>query len=128
MTGDAAPSTHTLRHKMEPTPDPRPVVDPRRRNGPVQAVKGGLAAALQKALADAWRTGDPEAALRSLREKMGQGEGAAKVADPPAAVNAPLWTSRLAPGEVPKANNRLWLGAMFVAIVLLLHLGYGRSG
>lgn len=113
---------------MAPTPDPRHVVDPRRRSGLVQAVKGGLAASLQKALADALRTGDPQAALRSLREKIGPGGGALKVADSPAPLKAPLVTSRLAPGEVPKANNRLWLAAVLVAIVLLLHLAFGRSG
>ncbi len=104
------------------------VVEQRLRRKPAQAAKGPSPMSLQKSLADALRTDDPEAALRALRETMGRGVEAAKAAVGPAAGKDSDATNGLAPGEVPKSGNRLWLVAVFIAVVLLLRLVFGRSG
>ena len=48
----------------------------------------------------------------------------ARTPKPPAAPTVP---SGLAPGEVPRSNNRLWLTVLAVALVLLLHLAFRRG-
>ena len=104
------------------------VVDQRRWSEPARGARAVKPASLQRAVSDALRTDDPEAALRAVREKMGRGTEPAKAAGEPAPVKAPILSNGLAPGEVPKANNRLWLVAVFIAVVLLLRLVFGRSG
>lgn len=101
------------------------VVDNHRWIEPARAGKRASAPSLLKAVADALRADDPEAALRAMREKMGRAAEPAKVAIVPAPLSAPLVSNGLAPGEVPKSNNRLWLAAVFVAVVLILHLAFG---
>ena len=104
------------------------VVEQRLRRRPVAATKAAAPGSLQKAVANALRTDDSEAALRALREKMRQGVEAAKAAVGSSASKATAATNGLAPGEVPKSSNRLWLVAVFIAVVLLLRLVFGRSG
>ena len=103
------------------------VVEQRLRRRPFPATAGAAPGSLQKAVFDALRTDDPESALRVLREKMGRGVEAAKVAVGSAASKASADASGLAPGEVPKSSHRFWLVAVFIAVVLLLRLVFGRS-
>lgn len=103
-------------------------VEQRLRRKPAQAAKGPSPVSFQKSVADALRTDDPEAVLRALGETMGRGVEAAKVAVVPARGKDSDATNGLAPGEVPKSSHRLWLVAVFIAVVLLLRLVFGRSG
>ena len=85
---------------------------------------------LPTALAAALRSEDPADALRSVRDSMIAAAAPAKAVDKPATPKppaAPTVPSGLAPGEVPRSNNRLWLTVLAVALVLLLHLAFRRG-
>jgi len=85
---------------------------------------------LPTALAAALRSEDPADALRSMRDSMIAAAAPAKAVDKPATPKppaAPTVPSGLAPGEVPRSNNRLWLTVLAVALVLLLHLAFRRG-
>ena len=85
---------------------------------------------LPTALAAALRSEDPADALRSMRDSMIAAAAPAKAVDKPAtpkSPTAPNVPSGLAPGEVPRSNNRLWLTVLAVALVLLLHLAFRRG-
>ena len=89
------------------------------------------AAWLPTVLAAALRSEDPADALRSMRDSMIEAAAPTRAVDKPAQPKPPTTPSLpsgLAPGEVPRSNNRLWLTVLAVALVLLLHLAFRRGG
>jgi hypothetical protein len=109
----------------------RDIVNQRLRSGAASGPGAGSMGWLPSALAAALRSDDPADALRSMRDSMIATAAPAKVVDTPATPKpptAPNVPSGLAPGEVPRSNNRLWLTVLAVALVLLLHLAFRRGG
>jgi hypothetical protein len=109
----------------------RDIVNQRLRSG--KAPGSGVASAgwLPAAIAAALRSDDPADALRSMRDSMIAAASPAKAVDKPATPKPPpepRGPSGLAPGEVPRSNNRLWLTVLAVALLLLLHLAFRRGG
>lgn len=105
----------------------RDIVNQRLRSGARQAKPVASAGGLATALAAALRADDPSDVFRSIRDKMVAGATPAKAAAKSVTPEAPDVPSGLAPGEMPRASNRLWLIALFVALALLLHLAFGRA-
>ncbi len=104
------------------------IVDQRLRGGAGQATPGASAGWLPTALAAALRTDAPAAAPRSVRDQIAARPTPAKAVGKPATAKAPDVPSGLAPGEMPRSSNRLWLIALVGALALLLHLAFGRVG
>jgi hypothetical protein len=105
----------------------RDVVNQRMRSGTALGPRVASAGWLPTALAAALRSEDPADALRSMRDSM-IAAAPAKAVDKPKSSTAATVPSGLAPGEVPRSNNRLWLTVLAVALVLLLYLAFRRGG
>ena len=109
----------------------RDLVNQRLRSGAARGPGVSPAAWLPTVLAAALRSEDPADALRSMRDSMIEAAAPTRAVDKPAQPKPPTTPSLpsgLAPGEVPRSNNRLWLTVLAVALVLLLHLAFRRGG
>ena len=106
----------------------RDIVNRRLHSAAAQATPGASTGRLSTVLAAALRADDPAAALRSIRGQIASGSTSAEAVDKPATAGAPDLPNGLAPGEMPRSSNRLWLIALVGALALLLHLAFGRVG
>ncbi len=106
----------------------RDIVNQRLRGGAGPAVPAASAGWLPSVLAAALRADDPAAALRSVRDQIAARPAPAKAVDKPPTTKAPDVLIGLAPGEMPRSSNRLWLIGLIGALALLLHLAFGRAG